>query len=241
MDYVKTFDNTINETLNQYMKKPTFIKGIVHLLLVLYAARIAPAPPTSVLKIFGNQYFKLFVFSLILWTAQVSPATSILIALAFMVSFNYLNQKPMWEFLDNVTAEAPSKDIAVASTSAVLNAQVNNTPVVSSVSQTPGTVVIQPQIVDTPAGKVVVNPSVVIAPAMVSNSSGETMMVHPEVSHVSPPSGATSSVAVPTVITTETKEQKTEPAPVQGCFNLRHFDMANVKPQFDDDYGTWKV
>jgi hypothetical protein len=42
------------------------------------------------------------VFSLILWTAQFSPSTSILIAVGFMVTTNYANNQPLWELLENV-------------------------------------------------------------------------------------------------------------------------------------------
>ena len=101
MEYLKDFDVTINKTFSPVIK-PTFIRAIVHLLLVLYAARIAPRLPRPVYDLFENQYFKLFIFSLILWTAQFSPSTSILISLAFIMSVNYSNQQPIWEFMENV-------------------------------------------------------------------------------------------------------------------------------------------
>lgn len=105
MEYVNTFDNQLSTLLNEYVKKPTLIRGIVHLLLILYVARLAPSLPKEVLVLFENQYFKLFVFSLVLWTAQFSPSTSILIALAFMVTVNYSTNKSLWEFLENVEVE----------------------------------------------------------------------------------------------------------------------------------------
>lgn len=102
MEYLKDFDVTINKTFSPVMK-PTFVKAIVHLLLVLYAARIAPKLPRPVYDLFENQYFKLFIFSLILWTAQFSPSISILISLAFIMTMNYANKQPIWEFMENVT------------------------------------------------------------------------------------------------------------------------------------------
>ena len=100
MEIIKKLDNGVNSILSTLMREPTLIRGSIHLLLMLYAARIAPKLPDAVLVLFENQYFKLFIFSLILWTAQFSPSTSILIAIAFMVSINYVNQKPLWEFMD---------------------------------------------------------------------------------------------------------------------------------------------
>ena len=107
MDFVKALDNNVNSILQNYLQKPTIIKGIVHLLLILYVARLAPVPPASVLILFDNIYFKLFVFSLVLWTAQFSPATSVLIALAFMVTINYTTRgkfgiNGVYELMDNV-------------------------------------------------------------------------------------------------------------------------------------------
>jgi hypothetical protein len=41
--YVKQVDDVLNNALNNFVRKPTLIRGIVHLLLILYAARIAPS------------------------------------------------------------------------------------------------------------------------------------------------------------------------------------------------------
>lgn len=125
---VAKFDTTLDTILQDYIKKPTIIRGIVHLLLMLYLARIAPVPPKAVLKLFDNVYFKLFVFSLVLWTAQFSPSTSILIALAFMVTINYTTTGKVWEMMDNmssstvattVTSEQSVEAVKVLATAAI--------------------------------------------------------------------------------------------------------------------------
>ena len=103
MEVIKKLDNGVNSILSTLMREPTLIRGSIHLLLMLYAARIAPKLPDAVLVLFENQYFKLFIFSLILWTAQFSPSISILISLAFIMTINYANKQPIWEFMENVT------------------------------------------------------------------------------------------------------------------------------------------
>ena len=108
---IAPIDSAINNILENYIRKPDIIRGIVHFLIILYAARIAPTLPRVVLDLFDNQYFKLFVFSLILWTAQMAPSTSILIALAFMVTVNYANRKPLWEFMENVAEQVPTMEV----------------------------------------------------------------------------------------------------------------------------------
>lgn len=76
---------------------PTIIRGAVYLFLMLYAAQIAQKPPAAVQKLFSNGFFKLFIFSMILWTARFSPSTSIMIALAFMITINYTARGTIWE------------------------------------------------------------------------------------------------------------------------------------------------
>ena len=137
--YVNTFDNQLSNLLDQYVKKPTIIRGVVHLLLILYVARLAPTLPNEVLVLFENQYFKLFIFALVLWTAQFSPSTSILIALAFMVTVNYSTNKALWEFLENVeepAAEAPVMEAPV------MEAPVVAAPVVAAVTEAPKAVAV---------------------------------------------------------------------------------------------------
>jgi hypothetical protein len=276
MDYVKLFDDTLNERLSQFVRKPTLVRGIVHLLLILYAARLAPTLPRQVMLLFENQYFKLFIFSLILWTAQFSPSTSILIAVSFMVTVNYSTQRPLWEMLENTevaiqesTPEAPSKDVAIASSAAVVNAQVENTPVIVAVSQKEETIVVQPKIVDTPEGPVVINPTIVIAPIVVETPSGEKIIVKPDVSTVQVDEKAAAAVIsaqveqapqvfpepvfeeaqaqapvpapapAPAPAPVQPKEQQSEPA---GCYPIRRYDMAKVSPQsINDYYGSWSA
>lgn len=128
MNYVGNFDTGLNTILNDYVKKPTMIRGLVHLLLILYVARLAPTPPKAVLQLFDNVYFKLFIFSLVLWTAQFSPSTSILIALAFMVTVNYTTTGKLWEMMDNIGAEQvpTSVDSAVEAVKVLAQAAVSS-------------------------------------------------------------------------------------------------------------------
>lgn len=177
---IHDFDSKLNSVLKS-ATKPTVIKGVVHLLLILYASKIAPTPPQHVLDLFANVYFKLFVFSLILWTAQFNPSTAILIAVAFMVTINYSTSGKLWEHLENTSPE-----VAVQAAGAVLQAQVNNSQTVQGVSQNPNTIIITPTIVQTADGATVMNPSVVISPAVVNTPDGKQVVVKPDVSMLSP-------------------------------------------------------
>lgn len=189
---------TVDNNIGSFMTKPTIIRGVVHLFLILYAARLAPVPPKQVLVLIENVYFKLACMSLILWSAQFSPSTSILIALAFMVTINYTTTGRVWEMMENIAQTqpvAPSKEVAISAVSQTMQAQVANTPVVGSVSQNPNTIVITPSIVNTPSGPAVVNPTIVVAPATVSSPSGEKVTVTPQVTTMAAPTSAPSVTA----------------------------------------------
>lgn len=251
MEFIQPIDNTLNNVLDNFVKKPTIVRGIVHLLLILYATKLAPSLPQPVLDLFDNAYFKLFIFSLILWTAQFSPSTSILIALGFMMSMNYVNKKPLWEFLDNVSPDAsatmaPSKDVAIATTSAAVQQQTTSAPVVQAVAQKPDTIVVQPSIINTPQGPAVVNPSVVVAPAVVSTPSGQTVVVKPDVTIIPSPTPAattaapavapepsSSAASVPAPAPSTPAPSASEPAPtpaaqMSGCYPQRHVDVEKL-------------
>lgn len=100
---MNSFDNTINKFGDEYIRKPEIVYGILVLFIILYSAQIAPMLPGNMTHVFGTSFFKLFVFVMIMWIAHVSPSLSIIIAVVFLMSTNYLNNKKLWEFLDNTT------------------------------------------------------------------------------------------------------------------------------------------
>lgn len=247
MDYIKNVDNYINSILTDYVKKPDIIRAIIHLLLVLYAAKLAPSLPPQVAAIFENSYFRLFMYALILWTAQFSPSTSLLIAISFMVTVNYINKKPLWEFMENTEMTspemptiAPTKETAVLSSAAIVQNQMEQTPVVESVSTPSSTVVIQPTVVQTTEGPTVVTPNVVVAPAVVSTPFGETIVIKPDVTVVeATPAPTAAPVATEAVAPAPVVEAPAATEAEQGCYPLRRYDMSKVSA-FDavDEYQT---
>jgi hypothetical protein len=240
MDYIKNVDNYINSILTDYVKKPDVIRAVVHLLLVLYAAKLAPSLPPQAAVLFENSYFRLFIYALILWTAQFSPATSLLIAICFMVTVNFINQKPLWEFMENIETQtpapeaptvAPSKETAVLSSAAIVENQLEQTPMVTSVSTPQSAVVIQPTIVQTTEGPTVVTPNVVVAPAVVSTPSGEKVVIKPDITVVEATTTPAPTATPAAVQPAEKAEEK--PTEAEGCYPLRRYDMSKVSA-FDD-------
>lgn len=228
----KTLDKKIDTFLNDLIRKPVYVKGFVHLVLILYAVKLAPELPQQVLYFVNNQYFKLLMFSLIIWTSNISPSTSLLIALGFMITLNRANNKPMWEFMSNVygSPTAPSKEIALDAAANKVREQFENTPTVGNVIQPSETIVVQPSVVNTVEGQQVVQPSVVLAPAIVQNSEGETVVVKPNVTVLeapqSPaPASTSASEAAPAAAQPASQQELSEPAP---CFPERQTDMSKV-------------
>ena len=89
--FVKTVDSKIDKVLLQ-LTKPKIVRGVVFIviqaLLILYVTQFAQMLHQPVIKLLNNDFFKLFLLSLVLWTAQFSPSISIMIALAFVITVN---------------------------------------------------------------------------------------------------------------------------------------------------------
>jgi hypothetical protein len=148
-----------------------------------------------------------------------------------MVTVNYSNKRPLWEFMENTDAPiAPTKEMAVDSVAAVIDNQMGDSPVVDILSQEKDTVIVQPSIVQTEAGTTVVNPTIVVAPAIVQNSEGEKIVVTPDITLVEPKQEQQEQQQ-PTV------EQPQQPQLQQsGCYPIRKYDMSKVQPIMFDDY-----
>ncbi len=92
----------IDSFLRLHYNKYDAVRAIVYLVLFLYASSLAPKPPPQVLKLFTNIYFRLFIFSLILWIAKFDPSVSLFVAFTFLVITNYVNTGLLWESLEQV-------------------------------------------------------------------------------------------------------------------------------------------
>lgn len=184
--YIKSTDNLVNPYAN-YLKTNSIARSVVYLLIILYATRVAPPLPPFVNQLMANQYFRLFIFTLVIWTAQESPATSLLIAIAFMLTMNAANGAPLWEFVENVNSPAdpvtaPNMDVAMDAAQSMVDQAAQP---VDEVIEKQETVVIQPQVIQKADGSsAVVNPSVLVAPAVVTAPDGNSVLVQPQVETV---------------------------------------------------------
>lgn len=259
MESVKFFDTKVNSVLNIF-KTNNVLKGILHLLIILYAARIAPTLPQNALNLFENTYFKLFAFFVILWTAQASPSTAILLSLAFLVSMNFANNKPLLEFLENIESPVPgvvdtiitNQSIAPTMEMAVDVAQIavndlSMTPV-ENVGQEQNTVIIQPKIIQTDQGQAVINPSVVIAPVVVMTPDGQNVTITPDVIMIKtqsemdkileqvPVQPNSEQVQQAPVMTVEPVAQEQK---IELCATPRSYDISKVRSYDEDNFSPF--
>ncbi len=88
-----------NALVNGYMAplETPVLSAVLRLFLVLYGGLAAPSLPPAILKLFDNAAFRIAVMALIVWTANKDPATAILISVGFVVGFNTLQGKKVFE------------------------------------------------------------------------------------------------------------------------------------------------
>jgi hypothetical protein len=105
MNTVKNVFGKVNVAIDTGLKasigRNSVISGTLYLIILVYISLLTPEMPPSILAIFRNQYFKVLVFSIILWTAHIDPVVAILIAIAFLMTANIANNKSIWEFMEN--------------------------------------------------------------------------------------------------------------------------------------------
>jgi hypothetical protein len=65
-----------------------YVSGFLKIVIILYAALAAPQLPASVSKYFHHPMVQIIIFSLIAYTATKDLGISILIAIAFFISFH---------------------------------------------------------------------------------------------------------------------------------------------------------
>ncbi len=66
----------------------TYVSGVIKILIILYAALAAPKLPTSISKYFHHPMVQIIIFALIAYTATKDISVSLLIAIAFFISFH---------------------------------------------------------------------------------------------------------------------------------------------------------
>ena len=67
-----------------------YVSTIITISLVLYASLLGPNLPNFVKKLFNNTIFRIFILFLIVSRSNKDPNTSIIIAIAFILTLDYI-------------------------------------------------------------------------------------------------------------------------------------------------------
>ena len=75
----------------------TYAAAGANLFLVLYASMARPQLPDFVVGLFDNMFFRLFVLTLVVYMSNQNLSVSIMVAVAFTVTMNLLNEQKIAE------------------------------------------------------------------------------------------------------------------------------------------------
>jgi hypothetical protein len=78
-----------------------YVSGFVKIFIILYAALAAPMLPKWIAKLFHQPAFQIVFFALIAYTATKDLSISLLLALAFFVSFHSYTRFVLSKVVDN--------------------------------------------------------------------------------------------------------------------------------------------
>jgi hypothetical protein len=228
---MSSYDSAVNNTLGKVLENK-YIFAITHMLLFLYASTIAPTLPPRALAILDNFFVKLFAMFLILFSARISPSISILVALCFLVTMNYINHGKFIEFLENTQQQSP-----------VDLDQDDGTPQKIDTNVMADAVTIKPLVLTNTDGQtVLVKPTVEITPTQVVDKNGNVESVYPIVNFTTMPPTTTTTVSPVTQQVPDfpiTQQAETVAPLKSGCLPNRQVDMGNVIAlDSEDDFGT---
>ena len=100
---------TLNPMMTiQSLKEPTesilnnvYVSGFLKIVIILYAVLAAPKLPTSISKYFHHPMIQIVIFALIAYTATKDIGISLLIAIAFFISFHSYTRQLLGKLVSN--------------------------------------------------------------------------------------------------------------------------------------------
>ena len=90
------FNSSVNSVLDTFFRQDSLGRWLLVLCIVLYGHLAAPFYPPKFMYLIDNIYFRVFIISLIAWTASNDPTLSLAITLvlfAFMSQINKYNNE----------------------------------------------------------------------------------------------------------------------------------------------------
>jgi hypothetical protein len=82
-----------------------YIMAVLKITITLYAAKIAPTLPDSVLKHLDNTFVKIAVISLIVYISDRDIQLAIILSVLLVVGLNYVSGKKLFESFSNYSSD----------------------------------------------------------------------------------------------------------------------------------------
>ena len=101
MDQINTFLSNTMKSFDQLMINPYFAT-VITIILSVYAALASPKLPNFLKKIFDNSIFKILIISFIAYRANKNPQLSLLVAICFVITLNFLAEKENKEAFEQI-------------------------------------------------------------------------------------------------------------------------------------------
>lgn len=93
VDYgISNIDSAVTNEMTSFVKSYPWFLVVLKIIIIVYAAKVAPTIPLKYAWIFSNMYFRMAVLALVVWSYSHDPVASVLIAVAFFMTINYLRQ-----------------------------------------------------------------------------------------------------------------------------------------------------
>lgn len=96
MDQLNVLSKNVEEYTETVMSNP-YAMAVLKISLILYAARIAPNPPTYLQDLFKNVFFKIAAIALILYFVEVDFQLAIILAIIYVLGMNVLSGRGIFE------------------------------------------------------------------------------------------------------------------------------------------------
>ncbi len=103
MDQVNNFINGTMRGFDKWMANPYFAT-IITIVLAVYASLASPNLPSYFKKLFDNSIFKILIITFIAYRANSNPQLSLLVAICFVVTLNFLAEKETKEAFEQIEA-----------------------------------------------------------------------------------------------------------------------------------------
>ncbi len=115
-----------------------YVSGFLKIVIILYAVLAAPKLPTSISKYFHHPMVQIIIFALIAYTATKDIGVSLLIAIAFFISFHSYTKNVLSKVVSNtkklfnykrekyITPSMSSMDTLSTSTSSSNNTKISS-------------------------------------------------------------------------------------------------------------------